>query len=257
MRFDFDLHIHTYHSPCGSEEMTPADIVRVAASRGMRRIAITDHLYTFTDHRIFDSIRAEVAKIESDGLPEVYYGCEVEVMAPGKVAGDASLTEQLDFIMAGTTHFQNVGITELPPVNDERIIGLYYLQMFEYAVSLPWINVIAHPFYVVPKVCSVRVLDYIPMDRLVRALETARANSIAMEISRRALGQIDFSMSFYRLCKDMGLKFTVGSDAHSLSMVGNLEDVEPIISRLGLCEEDFWLPRSKAREGNLARRATS
>lgn len=245
MKLDFDLHIHTYHSPCGKGEMTPAHIASVAIKGGVERIAITDHFYTFTDRRIFRKIRADLARLELDGKPKVYVGCEVEVMAPGRTAGDASLADELDFVMAGTTHFQNTGITDLPKTDDEQEIGRYYLEMFEYAVSLPWVDVIAHPFYVVPSVCSLRVLKYIPQDRLITALIQARENNVAMEISRRALGQLDFSIPFYRLCKEIGLKFTVGSDAHSLDMVGNVWDVEPIITELDLREEDFWMPESK------------
>ncbi|MDI6829453.1 MAG: hypothetical protein QME62_13315, partial [Armatimonadota bacterium] len=68
------------------------------------------------------------------------------------------------------------------------------------------------------------------------------------EISRRALGQLDFSLKFYELCKDMGLKFTIGSDAHSLDYVGNLNEIQPIVEHLELVDEDIWLPRSKAEK---------
>lgn len=150
MKLEFDLHIHTYHSPCGREEMTPAEIVRTAVKRGITRLALTDHFYTFTDRSIFEKIRADVARVkeELEESPKVYFGCEAEVMSPGRTAGSQELAEILDFVMVGATHFQNIGITDLPKTNDERYIGKYYLRMFEYAVSLPWVKVVAHPFYV-------------------------------------------------------------------------------------------------------------
>ncbi|MCL6588657.1 MAG: PHP domain-containing protein [Firmicutes bacterium] len=252
MKLNLDLHIHTYHSPCGRAEMTPADIVRKATERGITRLAITDHFYTFTDRSIFDKIRADVAraKAESNGSPTVYFGCEAEIMAPGRTAAGPEIAEILDFVMAGATHFQNTGITDLPKAKDERSLGEYYLRMFEYAVSIPWVNVIAHPFYVVPGVCSVRILDYIQKDDLIEALKIAKKNDVAMEISRRALGQgqLEFSLWFYEICKEMGLKFTIGSDAHSLEYVGNVQEVRPIIEHLGITEEDIWLPQSKAEK---------
>lgn len=41
--FSCDLHIHSTLSPCGSLEMSPANIVRIAKEVGLNIIAITDH----------------------------------------------------------------------------------------------------------------------------------------------------------------------------------------------------------------------
>lgn len=42
-QYKVDLHIHTCLSPCGSLEMSPGEIVRIALARGLDAIAITDH----------------------------------------------------------------------------------------------------------------------------------------------------------------------------------------------------------------------
>lgn len=39
----YDFHIHTCLSPCGDNDMTPANIVGMAALKGLEAIAITDH----------------------------------------------------------------------------------------------------------------------------------------------------------------------------------------------------------------------
>ena len=38
-----DLHIHSCLSPCGSDEMTPFDLVGLAKVCGLDLIALTDH----------------------------------------------------------------------------------------------------------------------------------------------------------------------------------------------------------------------
>lgn len=43
MKFYYDLHIHSDLSPCGSEEMTPNNIVNMAYIKGLNIISITDH----------------------------------------------------------------------------------------------------------------------------------------------------------------------------------------------------------------------
>lgn len=39
----YDLHIHSALSPCGDEDMTPNNIVNMAALKGLNVIAVTDH----------------------------------------------------------------------------------------------------------------------------------------------------------------------------------------------------------------------
>ena len=41
--FKADLHIHTLLSPCGSLEMSPAEIISVAKGKSLDMIAISDH----------------------------------------------------------------------------------------------------------------------------------------------------------------------------------------------------------------------
>ena len=41
--FYYDLHLHSCLSPCGDDDMTPANIVGMAAVKGLDVIALTDH----------------------------------------------------------------------------------------------------------------------------------------------------------------------------------------------------------------------
>ncbi len=43
MNLTYDLHIHSCLSPCGDDDMTPANIVGMAALKGLDVIAVTDH----------------------------------------------------------------------------------------------------------------------------------------------------------------------------------------------------------------------
>ena len=253
MEFDLDLHVHTHLSPCGQDEMVPAEILRTAVERGIAKLAITDHLYSFSDLSAFDEIRSEFeeAKSRLDSSIEVFFGCEVEIMAPGRTAGSPELAERMDFVMAGATHFHNRGITDFPEGMDDHETAHYILSTFEYAAGLPWVDVIAHPFFVIPRVCSGEVVGLLTNSELTPALELARDNNVALEISRRILHtpeQLVFSARFYSLCKEVGLKLTIGSDAHRLEDVGNVRLLEPFINELGLTEEDFRLPSHRLQQ---------
>ena len=43
MKVYYDLHIHMALSPCGDDDMTPCNIVGLAALCGLDVIAVTDH----------------------------------------------------------------------------------------------------------------------------------------------------------------------------------------------------------------------
>ena len=43
MRLTYDFHIHTALSPCGDNDMTPANLAGMAALAGLDAIAVTDH----------------------------------------------------------------------------------------------------------------------------------------------------------------------------------------------------------------------
>ena len=43
MNLAYDLHIHSCLSPCGDDDMTPANIAGMAALKGLEAIALTDH----------------------------------------------------------------------------------------------------------------------------------------------------------------------------------------------------------------------
>jgi PHP family Zn ribbon phosphoesterase len=43
LKLSYDLHIHSCLSPCGDEDMTPANIVAMSALKGLNVIAVTDH----------------------------------------------------------------------------------------------------------------------------------------------------------------------------------------------------------------------
>ena len=43
LKFYYDLHLHSCLSPCGSEEMTPADLAAMCALAGLDVVALTDH----------------------------------------------------------------------------------------------------------------------------------------------------------------------------------------------------------------------
>lgn len=79
MNLTYDLHIHSCLSPCGDDDMTPANIAGMAALKGLEVIALTDH-NTCRNCPAFMAAAAEygvlaVPGMEINTLEEVHAVC--------------------------------------------------------------------------------------------------------------------------------------------------------------------------------------
>ncbi len=236
-----DLHTHTYHSPCGHEEMVVSEILRVAEQEGIEVLAITDHFRSWNDVSMIDQVRSDVAKAAP--AMKVLVACEADIVCVGEHSVTPKLREHTDFIMVAANHFAEPTVCQ-PPARDRKSVAEHIIRMFNYAVSLDFVDIIAHPIYVMPGTFDPLSLAEIAEADFAPAIEMAAKNNIAMEISRRALipEQTPYLLPFYRMCKEAGLKFSVGSDAHRLMDVGQTRIIEPLINELGITEDDLWLP---------------
>jgi histidinol phosphatase-like PHP family hydrolase len=245
-----DFHVHTRFSPCAKPEMEPAVILKVARELGIKRLGFTDHVFGFTDPDILKQMRRETPEAEGD--LQVFYGCEADVLSVGRTTVTEDMLANLDYIMLSANHFNNewVQLVAPPDSEDPRIVGKHYLEMFSYAATVQYADVIAHPFYVMPGTYMVESIYTLTESDLAPSIESLATNGIAVEISRRSITpeHIGFLRPFYRMCKQAGVKFSVGSDSHQLDQVGRVDVLDSLIKELELRDEDFWLPE-KNRNG--------
>ena len=109
MRFSADLHIHSALSPCADDDMTPNNIVNMAALKGLDIIAVTDHNSAL-------NLEAVSACARGKGLI-VVPGIEVETR------------EEVHLIclfpdVAAALCMQDIIYSNLPPIkNRENIFG--------------------------------------------------------------------------------------------------------------------------------------
>jgi len=236
-----DFHVHTHYSKCARREMTIAAIVRAAGERGITRLGLSDHIDPYVDSAILSLAAKELAAVESS--VDVMIGCEGEILGVGCHCVTDDVRESVDFIAVAANHLHDSCVAQ-PEADDLVTVGKHYLKLFAYACTLDFADYIAHPMFVYPRTYDPSCLDLIPDDELIGPLEMARDNGIAMEISPRALAsdQMFFRMRFYALCKKIGLKFSIGSDAHCLENLGRLRALLPIARQLELSDSDIWLP---------------
>ena len=252
-----DLHMHTWFSPCATQESALSSVEAYAAEAvrlGLDTIAITDHFalpgpalpdwYDGLGPDIIDQVARFAAGL-SDGVT-VLIGCEAEMLAPGRVTIDAAFARTLDLVIlaASHLHFPEIG----PPVGSPpTVVAAALMDFFAAAVAIPYVDIVAHPF-VIPHEPFGPPASYLSLitDADFRPLASiAAANSIAFEINGSMASQDDYRRlmpRFFHVAREQGVKFSLGSDAHSVKDMARLENARSFAVELGLRRDDFIHP---------------
>jgi hypothetical protein len=109
MKLSYDLHIHSCLSPCGDDDSTPANIVGMAALKGLDVIAVTDH-NSCGNCRAAARVAEEYGIVLIPGM-ELTTAEEVHVLA---------LFPDVDSAESYSEHIHKI---LLPVKNDEKAFG--------------------------------------------------------------------------------------------------------------------------------------
>ena len=91
-RYNYDLHIHSCLSPCGDNDMTPANIAGMAAVKGLQIAALTDHNSTKNCPAFFKACKAygiiPVAGMELTVSEDIHLLCLFRTLESAMEFGD-------------------------------------------------------------------------------------------------------------------------------------------------------------------------
>lgn len=248
-RFMTDFHNHSLRSRCARPEMTVAAIAEQFAQCGLEMAGISDHGYA--DGKNAErclSIRRELAALRP--AVDIRVGVELDICYPGRVLIEREELALYDYILVACTHYQNRQKVALPAAADEWVIMQNMIDMMTYAASLPFADAIVHPFHVTgmeefyPDFDRAKVINRISDEALRRIARTARENEVAIEL-HESLSEPDYAAAmvrFYRICKQEQVRFSLGSDAHWLSVIGRVRGIFGYLQEVGITEADIWIP---------------
>ena len=216
-----DLHIHTDYS----HAVDPLEhIVEKAVSMGYEYIAITDHskglaiAKGLSEKRLAKLIK-EIETLDED-YPEVRIlkGTECDIKGDGSLDYSDDTLSQLDFVIASVhTGFQS---------DEEKLT-----QRMIDAIHNPYVMAIGHPTGRLIQRRNPYALD------LDRVFEAAANQNVFMEINGSP-SRLDLTDVNARRAKEMGVKLSLGSDAHSVSQMEFLPLSVAVARRGWLTQED-------------------
>lgn len=191
-----DLHIHSVWSDGAS---TIEEIAVKARDYGYKYIAICDHSQSvkyaggLTENEIIQQIeKIKEINAKISGV-EILAGSEVDIKPDGQLDFPDKILERLDLVIAAihTGFKQNV---------TQRIMT---------AMENPLVNIIAHP---TGRLISSREGYEIDIAKII---EKASLTQTALEINSY-FDRLDLSDINCRRAKDLGVKFSLGTDAHHI-----------------------------------------
>ena len=259
--FDHDLHVHTYLSACCADKANqqPARILAVAERLGRKTIGFSDHLWMNPDVAPSEWYRPQderqIVRLRDDlrsvSFPvRVLIGCEADTVAPGRFSITRAFAQTLDYVGLSCSHFHMKGFVEQPRDTTPRALGEHMLMFFRSAVESGLATTIVHPlkpigFDSIYEQAMATLSDAMLSDAFRMAAQLGVALEITPSflppggVAPSPLWSLDTPRRMLALARAAGCRFTLGSDAHTLKGMDQLNKLEGLLAPLKLTAADF------------------
>jgi DNA polymerase (family 10) len=214
-----DLHMHTVYSD-GRD--TVAAMVDQAAALGYEYIAVTDHSPHSAASRSLsaDSVKRQADEIAAlrERVPQmaILHGCEVDILADGRLDFSDRILEQFDIVLASL----HEGLGHSPA---------QLLKRYTAAVRHPLVNIVTHPSNRLVPHRSGYEIDY---DRL---FAESIATGTALEVDGAPM-HLDMDGALTRRAVAAGVTLVIDSDAHRAEMLERQMQLGLTTARRGWAE---------------------
>ena len=246
-----DFHVHTHLSPCGKPQATAAAMLARAREKGLAAIGFADHVtpgpvpgcpfYAEQRPHLLDELRAEIRAL--DGAPglRVLVGVEADYSLAGPACLDDDLRARADHVVVAASHFHLPGAPE-PADESARAKADLMLQVAAGALSLPGVQIWAHPFDCSRLRPLGPILETVTDGELAALIELAGERGVAVEINGGPGQEEGYRLAmarFYGLAREMGARFTVTADAHHPDDFARLDLALGWAREMGVTDEEL------------------
>lgn len=220
MHYEADTHTHTIAS--GHAYNTIMEMVRAAADKGLKALAITDHTKGVPGHQM-DGAPEEIYFRNFRVIPKEIFGvrllmgAEVNILNGGSIDLSERALKRQDIVIASIHGqcYDNEGIEK----NTEAVLRV---------LENPWVDILGHPDG------SEWPLDY------ERVIAKAAQTGTIIELNENSYRDPHLrrncrenQLTYLAFCEKMGVPVTIGSDAHFMNVVGQHEHNEALLEEIG------------------------
>jgi len=222
MTINADLHTHTIFS---HGKGTPEEVVQAAISKGLKKVAITDHApsHIFYGIRNVQKYLDTISRLKDRyaGTIEVLAGMELNIISlDGRLGVDEKILDQLDILLFAFhkavlyRDFKSAAHFYILRKNKADVNTQAYIR----TLKANNIHILAHPGY------------SIPLDHGALAAECAQRGTM-VEINA---SHHEMSLESLKIYMDAGVSFAVSSDAHRAQDVGQFKTAIAFATKAGI-----------------------
>ena len=255
---DHDYHIHSRLSLCSDDpEQTPEAILRYALENHLKKICLTDH---FWDEKVPGAIDwykmqnlayvKRILPLPQDKDVQFCFGVEAEMDKFFNVGIAVETFDEFDFVVVPTTHLHMRGFTLEDGVTDNAVRAQLWFDRLAalLQMKLPWKKIgIAH--LTCPLIggadrkAHIRILEMLREDSLQALFRRIAELGAGVELNFNSFAyeeeELESVLRIYRIAKEEGCKFYLGSDAHHpAGLQKAYKNFENIVGLLQLEERD-------------------
>lgn len=264
MRFkiDHDLHIHTQLSACsGHPEQTPKQILKYAKDNNLSTICVTDHYWdsavlggsNWYAPQNFEHI-SKSKPLPQDENVKFLFGAETELNRDLTLGIPLSRFNDFDFVIIPTTHFHMNGFTVFDDEykNNEKLAKLW-IKRLDYLLDL---SLSFEKIGIAHLACGLinnnsredylNALSLLSESEMERVFSRLAKAGCGIELNKSDMSfsdsEADIVLRPFKIAKNCGCKFYMGSDAHTPKAFTGFKDVfERAVTLLDLKEIDKFV----------------
>lgn len=215
-----NMHTHSLNSLCAGREMDIETMIREAEKAGLSTIAITDHSDKGSNINVLQNTLDYKERLKTiDTKLRVLIGSELSAYGIGLYSDTDELNAALDYRSYSFTHY-HLNAWEQPEDRSPYGYSRHMLAVVSSMIDFARADSFAHPFS--PEKMKFfnpdekhEVLSHLSDNELGDVMERAERAGIAWELHQ---GMVffcpEFIRRFFYIGKEVGVHFTVGTDAH-------------------------------------------
>ena len=256
---DHDLHLHSQLSLCSNDpEQNAQALLDYGVREGLSHICVTDHYW---DENVPGASGwyaaqnyahvAEILPLPQADACKFHFGCEIDMDQFLTVGISQKMLDAFEFIIIPTSHLHMTGFTIAPEDTSPACRAQLYLARNHALLDmdLPFGKIgLAH------FTCGLMARNCEgSRDDILNCISDAEFAELFARVAKSGMG-VEFNMALtdpesadtmrpYRIAKEQGCKFYLGSDAHHpKGLVEARARFEAVIDALELTEDDKFRP---------------
>ena len=242
----YDFHIHTKYLGCADATMEVSAIVKECERVGVATMGITDHLNSLDQLKFHLPIKQDIERLNTKVA--VYFGVELNYLAAdGDFAFSAEIKDKYGFqFVIGGIHN-----TYLQTYDLKKIVDVQHYHHLKTCRD-PLVDVLVHPYNFSKGEFDRKgwpwfdSMSVVPESYARELGQAARETGTAIEIHWRCIERYaEEYIAFLSVIAEEGACFSLGSDAHTISGLKNVESVWGVASQLNLTADRIWFPNGQ------------